>query len=511
MVGHSAQHRSKSSLVSHLLILLIFITIIIEMCLYNKIFKNQRSDDIRDNFNNGGHRVPSNVQNHGTHIRDEAFISGVYYSNWSPYKPRFHFPHDINLKQVSYIYYAFFKINSRTGGIENTDSWSDLEMNLYKSLAIKNSELIKESSNNSVQNILPLGCIGELFYLKNTCSDKKFKVIMSIGGWSDSENFKIIIKDDKLLQNFVDSSVETMFRLGFDGIDLDWEFPGNNESEPRGYLKLVRMLRLKLNSLESQIFGERTEDHFQLSIAAPAFKDKLFYLPITEIDQYVDYWNMMTYDYYGSWSETTGYHSNLFSETELNGNFAMHYMIDRFGVNSRKLVLGMAAYGRSFHIKDNKFEPFNQNTVLINKIFKGVGKPTKEIDKADGKEGIWPYKNLPKIGTIEQYDPKYVSAYCFDEKNSIFISYDNTKSVKTKAEYVTHNNLGGGFWWESCGEAYANESRSLINAFNEGLHFNVSSKPSIFQDVRVKKYYLNKYGDGGFLSPYLKHLDSRKQ
>lgn len=91
MVGHSAQHRSKSSLVSHLLILLIFITIIIEMCLYNKIFKNQRSDDIRDNFNNGGHRVPSNVQNHGTHIRDEAFISGVYYSNWSPYKPRFHF------------------------------------------------------------------------------------------------------------------------------------------------------------------------------------------------------------------------------------------------------------------------------------------------------------------------------------------------------------------------------------------------------------------------------------
>lgn len=220
---------------------------------------------------------------------------------------------------------------------------------------------------------------------------------------------------------------------------------------------------------------------------------------------------MMTYDYYGSWSETTGYHSNLFSETELNGNFAMHYMIDRFGVNSRKLVLGMAAYGRSFHIKDNKFEPFNQNTVLINKIFKGVGKPTKEIDKADGKEGIWPYKNLPKIGTIEQYDPKYVSAYCFDEKNSIFISYDNTKSVKTKAEYVTHNNLGGGFWWESCGEAYANESRSLINAFNEGLHFNVSSKPSIFQDVRVKKYYLNKYGDGGFLSPYLKHLDSRKQ
>lgn len=46
------------------------------MCLYNKIFKNQRSDDIRDNFNNGGHRVPSNVQNHGTHIRDEALYQG---------------------------------------------------------------------------------------------------------------------------------------------------------------------------------------------------------------------------------------------------------------------------------------------------------------------------------------------------------------------------------------------------------------------------------------------------
>ncbi|CAI4059030.1 hypothetical protein SKDZ_04G5690 [Saccharomyces kudriavzevii ZP591] len=511
MLGYSEQQRSKTSIISHLLILLIIITIIIEMCLYNKIFKSQRSDDIRDNFRNGGDQVPSMVQNQKPHDGGKGYVSGVYYSNWSPYTPRFHFPHDIDLMQVSHVYYAFFRINSKTGGIESTDSWSDLEMNLYKPLAIKSSQLVENNLNDSVQDILPLGCVGELFYLKNACSEKKFKVIMSIGGWSDSENFKTIVGDDKLLQNFVDSSVETMFKLGFDGIDIDWEFPENNKIEPQGYLKLVKMLRLKLNNLESQIFGESIEGHFQISIAAPAFKDKLFFLPISEIDQYIDYWNMMTYDYYGSWSETTGYHSNLFSETELSGNFAMHYMIDEFGVDSSKLVLGMAAYGRSFHIKDSKFQPFTQNTVLINQHFKGVGKPGKEIDKADGKEGIWPYKSLPKKGTIEQYDPKYVSAYCFDEKNSIFISYDNTKSAKTKAEYVMHNKLGGGFWWESCGEVHTNKSRSLINAFNEGIRFNVSSKPSMFQDMRVIKFYLNKYGDDGFLSPYLKHLESSKQ
>lgn len=481
------------------------------MCLYKKIFKNQRSNKIRDSFNNGGHKVPNMDQTQGPNVDGEGFVSGVYYSNWSPYKPRFHFPHDINLTQVSHVYYAFFRINPRTGGIESTDNWSDLEMNLYKPLAIKSSELIDGNSSNDIQKILPLGCIGELFYLKHSCSGKKFKVIMSIGGWSDSENFKVIIKNENLLQAFVDSSVETMFKLGFDGIDLDWEFPENNKSEPQGYLKLVRMLRSKLNSLESQIFGEGVEDHFQLSIAAPAFKDKLYYLPIPEIDQYIDYWNMMTYDYYGSWSETTGYHSNLFSETELSGNFAIHYMIDKFGINSRKLVLGMAAYGRSFHIKGSGFQPFTQNTILINQSFKGVGKLTKEVNKADGKEGIWPYKNLPKKGTIERYDPKYVSAYCFDEKNSIFISYDNTKSVKTKAEYVLHNKLGGGFWWESCGETYANESRSLIHAFNEGLRSNVSTKPSMFENERVVNFYLNKYGNNGFLTPYLKHMDSFKQ
>ncbi|CAI1884522.1 hypothetical protein SEUBUCD646_0B04760 [Saccharomyces eubayanus] len=511
MVNHSQHHRSNTSLISHLLILLIVITIIIEMCLYNKLFKNQRSEDIKDSFQNDGHQVPNTAQNQNPSGDSDGYVSGVYYSNWSPYKPRFHFPHDINLKQVSHVYYAFFKIDPKTGCIGSTDSWSDLDMNLYKPLAIKASQLVDDNLNdNNMQNILPLGCIGELFYLKNACSGRKFKSIMSIGGWSDSENFKTIVKNEKLLQSFVDSSVETMFKLGFDGIDIDWEFPENNKIEPQGYLKLVKMLRSKLNNLESEIFGESPKDHFQLSIAAPAFKDKLFFLQIAEIDQYIDYWNMMTYDYYGSWSETTGYHSNLFSETELSGNFAIHYMIGKFGVNPRKLVLGMAAYGRSFHIKDNKFQPFTKNTVLINQQFKGVGKPGKEIDKADGKEGIWPYKNLPKKGTTEQYDPKYVSAYCFDEKNSIFIGYDNTESVKTKADYVVHTKLGGGFWWESCGEDYADKARSLTNAFNEALHFNVLSKPSMFQDKRVMKYYLSKYGDGGFLAPYLKHLESLK-
>ena len=73
-----------------------------------------------------------------------------------------------------------------------------------------------------------------------------------------------------------------------------------------------------------------------------------------------------------------------------------------------------------------------------------------------------------------------------------------------------HTKLGGGFWWESCGEDYADKARSLTNAFNEALHFNVLSKPSMFQDKRVMKYYLSKYGDGGFLAPYLKHLESLK-
>ena len=394
-------------------------------------------------------------------------------------------------------------------------------MDLYKPLSVKLHNLNLADNEKPVQlrdkRKLPLGCIGELFYLKHSGiipGGSSTKMILSIGGWSNRDRFPGLVRDTRKFENFIDSAVETMFRYGFDGIDLDWEFPKDDGLEPNKYLEMISKLRRKMDDLELEIFGE-TKDHpkFQLSVATPAFIYKLSILPIIQMDQYVDYWNMMTYDYYGSWSEATGYHCNLFNgdgsefragykhehtahNNGLNANEAIDFMIKSCNVPSSKVVLGMAAYGREFkHVKSRQGVD-----TLINQKFKGVGK-----GGLGDEPGMWLYNQLPLKGTVEMYDPNYGAAFCYDKKSETFIGYDNVDSVKLKAQYVQTRELGGGFWWESCGDDHINKRRSLLYNFsNEVTEIRkFSDQDLIFRRKECIAYYLNRYGTDGFLSGIL--------
>ena len=433
------------------------------------------------------------------------YVTAVYYSNWSPYSPRHHFPHDIDLEKVSHVYYAFFEIDPRTGHLNSSDEWSDFQIDTQTGTM--------QHPNSSVTIAEgPPGCVGELFRLKLKYG---FKMILSIGGWSNRRAFPEIVRNADKFEVLVASSVETMFKYGFDGIDLDWEFPRDDGVEPLKYLKLTRDIRMRMDKLEEDIFGGRSERRFQLSVAAPAFEEKLKILPVKEMDHFLDYWNMMTYDYYGDWSAATGYHCNLYdgsarlnftaqykhsptkhhSEPGLNGHAAISLMIDKFGVNSTKLVLGMVAYGRGFtNVKLDKGD-----TIFVNKPFKGVG------GGIDGEPGMWLYKQLPLNGTEEQFDPHYVAAFCYDPRTNTFIGYDNVQSVQIKARYIRNRKLAGGFWWESCGEAYGDEKRSLLNAFAQEVGISKESlEIDTYEDQKVISYYAKHFPEDKYLLPYLK-------
>lgn len=426
-----------------------------------------------------------------------GYVTGLYYSNWSPYEPRLHFPHDIDLAKVSHIYYAFFVVDSNTGKIKSSDKWSDFEM------AIDNPAKGPNSIN---------GCIGELFELK---LKYKFKVIMSVGGWSNRDAFPKVVKDKTKFDNLVNSCVDKMFENGFDGIDLDWEFPEDNGTEPTLYYKMVKQIRMKLNELEIKAFG-KSKNRFQLSVATPAFNDKLKVLLIKKMDKYLDYWNMMTYDYYGEWSEKTGYHSNLYNgaqinaqykhqkgiteETGLNGDFAIQLMINKYEISPSKIVLGMAAYGRGF----TNVKVGSRDKSYINKPFKGVG------GASEGEPGMWLYNQLPIGGTKEHYDNDYVSAYCFDPNTQTFVGYDNTDSVGAKAKYIKYQKLAGAFWWESCGDKHDNKEKSLLNAYLEKIDEKVIYSISVYEEPRLIKYYLKKFPKSKFLTPYLESKSKYK-
>lgn len=451
-----------------------------------------------------------------------GYISGVYYTNWSPYAPRNHFPHDMNLHRITNVFYSFFVVDPKSGTVKSSDEWSDFQMDLYKKFYPQfKAALLSSSSSSTFQShkkeMLPMGCIGELFYLKYSSIlpslhgdgvHRNFKVSMSVGGWSNRDAFPIIVRDKNKFGTFIRTCVETMFQYGFDGLDIDWEFPQNDGLEPKMYLTMIRRLREALDDLERDIFqDEHHSEHFLLTVAVPAFKEKLQVLPLRDMDAYVDFWNLMAYDYHGEWSELTGYHSNLYSEdsnhvhkrhfrdeeNQLNADSAVKYLLKNFGINSRKVVLGMAAYGRGF----TRVKASANSGNYIGKPYNGVG------GASEGEPGMWLYNQLPLPGTLEDFDPKSVSAYSFDPKSKTFVGYDNVDSMRCKAQYVKNHNLAGGFWWESCGDNHKDEQKSLLNAFTNDLGSLTKQQPSIYTSAHVIRYYLKNYPQG-FLSRVFK-------
>lgn len=504
-----------------ILVLVVLISVILEMCFYKKLFKKSINDQVVDHIEYEGPQAP----NWPTTVSNgpDGYLSGLYYSSWSPYPPRTHFPHDIDFTRISHIYYAFFLVDGATGAVKNGDEWSDFGMDLYKPMSVMMDKLNYSGGDPAkTQNeMLPNGCLGELFYLRHTNmfpdpNTRNFKLIMCVGGWSNRGEFPKLVKHPGRIEQFANSCIDTMFKYGFDGIDLDWEFPEDDNNEPQQYLEIARILKAKMGELENHIFGS-TPGHpkFQLSVATPAFSEKLKILPIKEMDRYVDIWNMMTYDYYGEWSERTGYHSNLFDGSGkrqstsnqkhmylsddgegLNGDSAIRYMVEIAGVDSKKLSLGMAAYGRGF----TNVEANRSDSKFIDKKFRGVG------GALEGEPGMWPYNQLPVRGSQEVFDPEYGSAFCYHAKQKTFVGYDNVDSVRMKAQYVKEKNLAGGFWWESCGDDHQNPSRSLLNAFTNEAGSVRKFDNLMYHQRPVLQFYIEKFGKDGYLSPFLERI-----
>ncbi|QHZ52848.1 Chitinase A1 precursor [Paenibacillus larvae subsp. larvae] len=110
-------------------------------------------------------------------------------------------------------------------------------------------------------------------------------------------------------ERFANSSLEFIRKYGFDGVDIDWEYPGqpgdektNNKYRPedkQNFTLLLAKVREKLDAA-SKADG-RENDKYQLTIAAPAGPAAISTQDPGAYAKYLDHVNIMTYDYHGSW------------------------------------------------------------------------------------------------------------------------------------------------------------------------------------------------------------------
>jgi len=291
--------------------------------------------------------------------------------------------------------------------------------------------------------------------LKDT--NPEFVPMISIGGWNaGSKKFSEMAADPAKRQIFLDSIIPFVQKYGFEGVDMDWEYPGSRDTidedgDKENFSVLCKMM------------AELLHEHNLLFTAAlsPGKNTIENAYDIPEISKHLDYLNVMTYDYHGWWENNshpyTGHNAPLYGREEEEGEESPGYMFSVFdtlkiwldaGAPPEKTLMGFAQYGRGMTLETEET---------------GIYCPAKDGIPAGPytqQDGIWGYLeilqafnndtliNLPGAtphGWEIVVDDCYDAPYAYN--GPYWISYDNEDSVALKTQYANKLGLAGMFGW----------------------------------------------------------------
>jgi chitinase len=367
-----------------------------------------------------------------------------YFSSWGIYDREF-FVTDIAADKLTHINYAFFLI-SEDGECVLGDEWADTQL----------------PYPGDTEDEPLLGNFKQLNLLKE--AHPGLQTLMSIGGWSGSDYFSDVALTDESRQKFAASCVAMMQQYGFNGVDIDWEFPtgggeeGNSErpEDEQNFTLLLAEFRKQLEEV-----GSSDGQHYLLTIAAPSSKQQYDNIELDKIIVYLDWINVMTYDFSGAWSEQTGFNAPLFTDPASpdlatnNTDATIQGYLDA-GVPANQLVVGVPFYGRGWsgvaETNDGLYQPYS-------------GFPAGTFE-----EGSYEYYDLAAnyVGKFQRFwnDTAQVP-WLYDAETGTMISYDDPESITMKADYAKTNGLGGIMIWELASD---DPAHSLLNAVYDALN-----------------------------------------
>lgn len=283
--------------------------------------------------------------------------------------------------------------------------------------------------------------------------NKDLKILISVGGWSWSKNFSDAVLTERSREIFANSAVDFMLRHEIDGVDLDWEYPGQRgddnvfrPEDKENFTAILKLLRKKLDSVSD---GNKA---YLLTIATAANASYFEHTNMKEAQQYLDFINIMAYDFYVGGQGVTGHHANLYrSEFDLEKGRSADLAVEdhvKAGIPIEKLVLGVPFYGRWW----KSVQPVD------NGLFQS----------AQGVFGSINYKNIADSLKAEVYvsswDSTALAPYVWREKDSLFMTYENPESMKYKVEYVKNKKMGGIMFWQFNGD-----NGDLLTAISDNL------------------------------------------
>jgi len=411
-----------------------------------------------------------------SHSADVERHLGCYYGAWAYTRPGLgeFWPEDIDVSLCDIIYYGFGNILNGTYEMCSWDPWFDLSME-------------KDAADATIANCIqerdgiawPPGCVTDdgLEYchydgIRRTIALKEknpnLKVMFSVGGWTAGGwIFSDMAETHANRQKFIKSAVHFLHYFGFDGLDVDWEYPAydmlpeepTNPEDKQHFTLLLKELREKLDIEGKLLTFAGTPDPFK---GMNAYE-------LEKIVDYVDWINIMSYDYSGPWDPFTGPDAPLYGrwgegfighpKYQFNIHETVQYYL-KSGIPGSKLSLGIHTESKGWTLNDsnktNVYCPadeaspnmtFSRQEGWLNyyEILQFWHNETIEdprwTDLKPGKEN-WDIYDKES----GNWDGCYLSPYMSQGK--YWISYDDEDSVDVKTRYANYYGLRGAFVWE---------------------------------------------------------------
>ncbi|MCT7352405.1 glycosyl hydrolase family 18 protein [Streptomyces sp. 15-116A] len=361
------------------------------------------------------------------------------------------------------------------------------------------------------------------------------KTLISVGGWAETGGYfdadgtrvnsggfysMATNADGSVNQagidTFATSAVDFIRKYGFNGVDIDYEYPttmkdagnpldwslanGRRAGLVKGYAALMKTLREKLDRA-----GAADGKHYLLTVAAPSSGYLLRGMETFQVQKYLDYVNIMSYDLHGAWNEYVGPNASLFDDGKdaelaaagvystsqyggigyLNTDWAYHYF--RGSMPAGRINIGLPYYTRGFKNVTGGTDglwgkapstncPAGSGLTKCGDGASGIDNLWHDLD-TNGKESpagsnpMWHAKNLEKgvvgdyvtdygfpagtrlTGTYaRKYDSTLVAPWLWNAEKKVFLSTEDEQSVKAKADYVVDRGIGGTMVWELAGD-----------------------------------------------------------
>lgn len=419
----------------------------------------------------------------------------MYYGDWSIWGGQGNFyPDGIPADQLTHLNFAFVDFDA-SGNLAFTDKDAAL------GAPVGMAGVQWNSANSGILSA----------FQKLRAENPNLRIGVSLGGWSKSGDFSDMAASDSARANFVQNVCKFVKYNNMDFVDLDWEYPGENQyrdpdlcdnkndegttkacaADKENYIKLLQDLR---KALDKQ--AEEMGRVYELTVALPAPKAKLDDgIDIEKLFKIVDFANIMTYDMRGAWDEYSGHQTGLYTNPEdpyadagLSVDASVQYLLSK-GAPADKVVIGCAFYTRGWG------KVSAGNNAALPGLFGEAAICTKDADEApsrggvneaplkDGEGGrnggVWSYRSIDKLKSNypnmkEYWDDVAKAPYMYDETTGVFFTYDNQRSIQEKAAYVKEHKLGGIISWMASQDAETGNGKrdELTKTIKQGLFGN---------------------------------------